>query len=111
MSSVENKQVQELTAKIVQYTQFRNTISKSLSGSNRCSICHCNDDLNHIKDKCNKIYVCNTCIEVIKFHDLEKLHRNKKSFCEVCEEVDGVLFIRGITNNLCIDCFEKIKDL
>lgn len=111
MSSVENKQVQELTAKIVQYTQLRNTISRSLSGLARCGICQCNDDLNHIKDKGSKIFVCNTCIEVIKRNNLEELHRNKRSFCEVCDEVDGVLFIKGVTNNLCVDCFEKIKCL
>lgn len=112
-SKFTNLQLQKLTAQIVEAKQLKSVLSKTLSGCDKCRLCAGNDDLQHVHyfNETTKAYVCGTCVKLVKKQRLESLPRNEKDFCEVCHQDDGMLFIEGVTNNLCLECFGKIKAL
>lgn len=113
MSTLNTKFVNtKLTAQIVEAKQLRNVLSNSLPCYNKCRMCDGNDDLEHVhyKNEIKKSYVCSTCVKIVKHQNLETLTRNENEFCKVCDQNDRTLFIQVVTNNLCIEYFEKINN-
>ena len=108
-----NSQLQKFTAQIVELQELKIILSKNLSGCDKCAVCLGNDSLKHVHrvGETKKAYICSTCAKIVQKQNLESLPRNEESFCEVCSQDDGILFIVGVTNNLCLDCFSKIKNL
>lgn len=108
-----NFELQLLTAEITNKNQLKNELSNLLLPGCKCRTCKGNDSLKHIhkNDERKLNYMCDTCIKLVQRTDLGKLGKNRPSFCEVCEEEDGDLFIPGLTNNLCSDCYNTIKQV
>lgn len=112
-SSFVNKELQKLTAEIVNKKQLKMQLSKNYDECDKkeCRACSCDDDLTHIHfdDEKDRAYMCGTCIKLVKVSSVKDIIENTKGGCPVCYELDGVLYIPGVCNNMCYRCYENVK--
>ena len=105
-----NKNLALLTAEIAKLQQDKIDLSEKLKGK-KCNGCFGNENTYKIKDSEGNIYLCITCIGLIKLHNKCSLKKNKKNDCPLCHSDDGKYLIVGLTTNLCKDCFKSVKNL
>ncbi len=106
-----NHQLQILTAEIATKKQQKYEFAKLLCGDKHCQTCFGNDDLTKICANGKSVSICKVCVDLVKHVVKNDVITNKEWHCNVCGDDDGILFIPGLTNNLCKDCFSTIRSV
>ena len=79
--------------------------------SKYCSLCLCsNGKYEYITDDKKTTYLCKYCVKSVK-KTKEPIKTYSERQCPVCEDLDGINIIKNITNSLCNDCYDGIKNL
>jgi rubrerythrin len=105
-----NKKLALLTAEINKLSQKRINISQELNGK-KCRGCLGNDAKYQIDTSETDTYLCDTCVTLIQSYEKSELKKNPENDCPICGDDDGKYFIKGLTTNLCKECFKYVKTI
>lgn len=113
-----NKELQKLTAEIVHLDQLRMTMSNfhdvGCVTREKCRTCLGDDGLKHahFMGESQRAFICSSCISLSKESQIKKSTvKNPKDICPICLGPDGCLYVPGVSNSLCLRCYDVVNNL